>query len=87
MFYVNSEICLNRDLDSPAVSVDNYPQKRKRHLTITYIIHLSLHNYTRSINLFLPMYLTRAKQVIVIFLLAQDDCLLNSLYLILSYGR
>ena len=36
MFYVNSEICLNRGLDSPAVSVDNYPQKRKNHLTITY---------------------------------------------------
>lgn len=39
MFYVNSEIYLNRDLDSQAVSVDNYPQKRKKHLTITYKIY------------------------------------------------
>lgn len=38
MFYVTSEIYLNNDLGSLAVSVDNYPQKRKNHLTITYII-------------------------------------------------
>ena len=37
MFYVTSEIYLNNDLGSLAVSVDNYPQKRKNHLTITYI--------------------------------------------------
>ena len=36
MFYVTSEIYLNNDLGSLAVSVDNYPQKRKNHLTITY---------------------------------------------------
>ena len=38
MFYVTSEIYLNNDLGSLAVSVDNYPQKRKNHLTITYFI-------------------------------------------------
>ena len=38
MFYVTSEIYLNNDLGSLAVSVDNYPQKRKNHLTITYLI-------------------------------------------------
>ena len=38
MFYVTSEIYLNNDLGSLAVSVDNYPQKRKNHLTITYKI-------------------------------------------------
>ena len=38
MFYVTSEIYLNNDLGSLAVSVDNYPQKRKNHLTITYIL-------------------------------------------------
>ena len=37
MFYVTSEIYLNNDLGSLAVSVDNYPQKRKNHLTITYL--------------------------------------------------
>ena len=37
MFYVTSEIYLNNDLGSLAVSVDNYPQKRKNHLTITYM--------------------------------------------------
>lgn len=37
MFYVTSEIYLNNDLGSLAVSVDNYPQKRKNHLTITYV--------------------------------------------------
>lgn len=37
MFYVNSEFYLNDDLDFWPVSVDNYPQKRKIHLTITYI--------------------------------------------------
>lgn len=40
MFYVTSEIYLNNDLGSLAVSVDNYPQKRKNHLTITYMIYL-----------------------------------------------
>ena len=39
MFYVTSEIYLNNDLGSLAVSVDNYPQKRKNHLTITYIYY------------------------------------------------
>ena len=42
MFYVTSEIYLNNDLGSLAVSVDNYPQKRKNHLTITYIADSSL---------------------------------------------
>lgn len=41
MFYVTSEIYLNNDLGSLAVSVDNYPQKRKNHLTITYVIILT----------------------------------------------
>lgn len=45
MFYVTSEIYLNNDLGSLAVSVDNYPQKRKNHLTITYI---TLHLYYTS---------------------------------------
>jgi len=46
MFYVTSEIYLNNDLGSLAVSVDNYPQKRKNHLTITYYIHLIINlNY------------------------------------------
>lgn len=39
MFYVTSEIYLNNDLGSLAVSVDNYPQKRKNHLTITYFVN------------------------------------------------
>lgn len=42
MFYVTSEIYLNNDLGSLAVSVDNYPQKRKNHLTITYILFFSI---------------------------------------------
>ena len=41
MFYVTSEIYLNNDLGSLAVSVDNYPQKRKNHLTITYKHYIS----------------------------------------------
>ncbi|MDR2025500.1 MAG: hypothetical protein LBQ71_20150, partial [Hungatella sp.] len=36
MFLVNSEFYLNDDLEFCPVSVDNYPQKRKNHLTITY---------------------------------------------------
>ena len=39
MFYVTSEIYLNNDLGSLAVSVDNYTQKRKNNLTITYIMY------------------------------------------------
>ena len=45
MFYVTSEIYLNNDLGSLAVSVDNYPQKRKNHLTITYICLMLLYLY------------------------------------------
>lgn len=44
MFYVTSEIYLNNDLGSLAVSVDNYPQKRKNHLTITYKIYYEIYN-------------------------------------------
>jgi hypothetical protein len=40
MFLVNSEFYLNDDLEFCPVSVDNYPQKRKNHLTITYIISI-----------------------------------------------
>ena len=48
MFYVTSEIYLNNDLGSLAVSVDNYPQKRKNHLTITYLkIHLLTFHCTK----------------------------------------
>ena len=43
MFYVTSEIYLNNDLGSLAVSVDNYPQKRKNHLTITYLNKIKRH--------------------------------------------
>lgn len=45
MFYVTSEIYLNNDLGSLAVSVDNYPQKRKNHLTITYLMDKVYHKF------------------------------------------
>ena len=44
MFYVTSEIYLNNDLGSLAFSVDNYPQKRKNHLTITYLLYRHIYN-------------------------------------------
>ena len=51
MFYVTSEIYLNNDLGSLAVSVDNYPQKRKNHLTITYInIACSIRQFKHTID-------------------------------------
>lgn len=65
MFYVTSEIYLNNDLGSLAVSVDNYPQKRKNHLTITYI--LFMHKPLLALSILFNHFLTGIRCCILLY--------------------